>query len=371
MRSLRIAIVTEFYYPHLGGVTEHVQNFAMELLGFGHTPVILTPHIPGSHVDAPFVRRVGTSVIIPSNGSFARVSVGWRLRRQIREILRQERIDIVHVHGGLAPTLGLVAPEAADDLGLPVVLTFHSWFPRSFAYAFFRAPLQKRLDRAAAKIAVSHTTVDALSRYFRADWHVIPNGVNTAYFHKNGRRPEDAEAKGPKLLFLARLDPRNGLETVLSAMPKIAKRYPRAELTIAGTGPLRGYYERIAKPLGKNVRFLGRVYDERAEQYATSDIFLCPTEKASFGITLLEAMASGTPIIASDVTGFREIASDGRETMLVPPRAPDAWADATIRLLEDPSRRFEMGNAGLAKAARYSWSSVTTRVLDVYRSVLA
>jgi phosphatidyl-myo-inositol alpha-mannosyltransferase len=371
MRSLRIAIVTEFYYPHLGGVTEHVQNFATELLRLGHAPFILTPRVSGTHVDAPIVRRVGKSVVVPSNGSFARIAVGWGLRRRVREILRSERIDLVHVHGGLAPTLGLVAPEAADDLGIPVVLTFHSWFRRSVAYAFLRAMLQKRLDRAAAKIAVSRTTVDALSRYFHADWQVIPNGVNTAYFHKNGRRPEDAETCGPKLLFLARLDPRNGLETVLSAMPKIAARYPRAELTIAGSGPLRGYYERIAKPLGKHVRFLGRVYDERAEQYATSDIFLCPTEKASFGITLLEAMASGTPIIASDVTGFREIASDGCETLLVPPRAPDAWAEATIGLLEDPSRRSDMGNAGLVKAARYSWASVTSRVLEVYRSVLS
>src|SRR5690349_19270506 len=146
----RIALVTEFYYPHLGGVTEHVHHLALELIRLGHHVQVITSRMEPPHADEPFVRRVGTSRVIFSNGSFARVSTGWSLGRQVQDLLREGRFDVVHVHGGLAPTLGLLAPAAADRLGIPVVATFHSWFRHAPAYRAFRRPLQERLDRMAA-----------------------------------------------------------------------------------------------------------------------------------------------------------------------------------------------------------------------------
>jgi len=367
----RIALVTEFYYPHLGGVTEHVQNLAEQFMEWGHSVIVITPAMSGGHRDAPFVRRVGRSVMIPSNGSFARVSVGLALRRRIERILREERIDVVHLHGCLAPTLGLVAPAAAFRLGIPVVATFHSWFRKSVAYQLLRRPLQRRLDRIDAKIAVSEPVIKAMSRYFRADWEIIPNGVRLDMFHPDGDRPPGAPGPhGPRLLFLGRLDPRNGLETLLSAMPRILERHPKAELVVAGDGPLRPYYRRLAKSFAGSVRFAGQIYDERPEYYTSADIYLCPTDKASFGITLLEAMACGTPIIASDITGFRELIGGGTEALLVPPHDPSAWSEATIRLLADSARRAAMGASGVAKASLYAWPLVARRVLAVYERVL-
>src|SRR2546427_383000 len=268
-----------------------------------------------------------------------------------------------------SPTLGLVASSAAWRLGLPVVATSHTWFTRSLAYRFFRPVLQRRLDRVAARIAVSEPVVRAMSMYFRADWEIIPNGVNVEYFHPNGRRPTDYLGRGPRLLFLGRLDPRNGLDTVLGAMPTILARYPVTKLVVVGDGPLRAHYERRAMPLGSSVKFVGQINDERPEYYATADLYLCPTTKASFGITLLEAMACGTPMIVSDITGFRELIAGGGEAVLVPKDDPAAWARTTMELMADAGRREAMAAAGLAKAARFAWPRVADRVLAVYERV--
>jgi phosphatidylinositol alpha-mannosyltransferase len=228
--------------------------------------------------------------------------------------------------------------------------------------------LQQWLDRHAAAIAVSQPVVDAHSRYFRANWEIIPNGVDTSLFQP-GDHPGEGGA-GPRLLFLGRLDPRNGLETVLKAMPAVLKHHPDATLTVAGDGPLRGIYERLARPVADRVRFLGRVNGNRPEVYGSADLYLCPTTKASFGITLLEAMACGTPLLVSDITGFRELVNGGTEAALVPKNDAGAWAAATLELLGDPARRRAMGEAGLAKAQRYAWPRIAEQVMAVYRRVL-
>jgi len=275
----------------------------------------------------------------------------------------------VHVHGGLGPTLPLLAPRVAYRLGIPAIGTFHSWFPRSALYRTFQPVLQREFSRLSARIAVSEPVVWAFSRYFRGPWEIIPNGVDVDYFHPNGRRPME-QAGSPRLLFLGRLDPRNGLDTMLAAMPKVLQRHPRAELVIVGDGPLRPLYEGRAQALGRAVRFAGRVLEERTSYYANSDIYVCPTERASFGITLLEAMACGTPQLVSDIIGFRELVNGGDEAQLVPPNDAPAWANAISDLLDDPERRRRMGEAGRAKAAFFAWHRVAEQVFELYERVL-
>ena len=375
---MRIALVTEFYYPHLGGVTEHVHNLAKVYNAAGHHTVVVTSNMtmprgtPDSHEyekDEDFVRRTGTSRIIYSSGSFARITTGPALRRQLRDLFRREQVDVVHIHGGLAPTFGVVAPFAAWDLDLPVVATFHSWFPKSHLLGLFRRPAQWAMDHHAANIAVSQPVVEAHARYVRADWEIIPNGVDTDFFRPNGRRPDDALSQGPRLLFLGRLDPRNGLETVLRAMPAVLERYPDTTLVVAGDGPLRPLYERLARPVAERVRFLGRVNGDRPDVYASADLYLCPTTKASFGITLLEAMACGTPLVVSDITGFRELVSGGTEAVLVDKDDAEAWARTAVELIADPARRSVMRDAGLAKARTFAWPRVAEQVFAVYERV--
>ena len=375
---MRIALVTEFYYPHLGGVTEHVHNLAKVYNAAGHQTLVVTSNMtmprgtPDSHEyvrDDDFVRRVGTSRIIYSSGSFARITTGFGLRRQLRDLFRREQIDVVHIHGGLAPTFGILGPLAAWDIDLPVVATFHSWFPKSHLLRTFRRPAQWAVRRHAANIAVSQPVVEAHARYVDADWEIIPNGVDTDFFRPNGRRPDDALSQGPRLLFLGRLDPRNGLETVLRAMPTVIERFPDTQLVVAGDGPLRPLYERLARPVGNRVQFIGRVNGDRPEVYGSADLYLCPTTKASFGITLLEAMACGTPLVVSDITGFRELVNDGAEAVLVPKDDAGAWAQTAIDLIDNPTRRAVMRDAGLAKAQTFAWPRVAEQVFAVYERV--
>jgi phosphatidyl-myo-inositol alpha-mannosyltransferase len=373
---VRIALVTEYYYPHLGGITEHVHNLAILFRRYGHETFVVTARmespargLDGCHAvgDPPFVRRVGTSRVIYSAGSFARVTTGYGLRRELRELFRGERIDVVHVHGGLNPTLGLVAPDAARDLGIPIVATFHSWFARSGLCRVFRRPLQRRLDRHAAAIAVSEPVVEAVGRYFDAPWEIIPNGVDTEFFRPAEHR--EARPRSPTLLFLGRLDPRNGLDTVLAAMVWVLERRPDTRLIVAGDGPLRRVYQRLARPLGPAVTFVGRVNGDRPAYYAGADLYVCPTTQASFGITLLEAMACGTPMLVSDITGFRELVAGGSEAVLVPKGRSDKWATAILGLLDDRSRLAAMASAGRRKAERYAWPLIAARVMDVYTRV--
>ena len=366
---MRIALVTEFYHPHLGGVTEHVHNLALEFQSRGHEVTVITSNMRGQGDDAEFVWRIGTSRVIYRSGSFARVTTGWGLTRRITDLLRERQIEVVHVQDVIAPTLGLVASSAAWRLGLPVIATSHTWFSRALAYQCLRPWLQRRLDRLAARIAVSEPVVQAMSMYFRGDWEIIPNGVNVEHFHPCARRPTDYLSRGPRLLFLGRFDPRNGLDTVLRAMPAILGRYPDTKLVVVGDGPLRSHYERQATPLGSSVQFVGQMNGERPEYYAGADLYLCPTTKASFGVTLLEAMACGTPMIVSDITGFRELIDGGDEAVLVPKDDAAAWASATMELMGDSCRREAMASSGLAKARRFAWPVVADRVLAVYDRV--
>jgi phosphatidylinositol alpha-mannosyltransferase len=366
---MRIALVTEYYYPHPGGITEHVQNLALQFSQSGHKAIIITSNMAGQGRDEPFVYRAGRSHLILLNGSFCRFTTGFRLKDRLTDILRQEHIDLVHLHTPITPTLGLIAAQAARHLEIPLVGTFHSWFRPSSFLSFCHGIFQRELDKIDAKIAVSEPVIQAHSRYFKAEWEVIPNGVNVSYFHPNGRLPADAFIRGPRLLFLGRLDPRNGLNTILEAMPQILKHYPQTQLDIVGDGPLRRYYERQAQSLGSRVRFIGYVYDERPYYYGKADLYLCPTTRASFGITLLEAMACGTPLVVSDIIGFRELVNGGSEAVLVEPDQPEAWARTIIEVISNPGRREKMALAGFLKAKEYTWPKIAARVLKVYERV--
>ena len=143
--------------------------------------------------------------MIRANGGVSRITTGWGLRRKLADRFREGRYDLVHIQNGLAPTFGVVGPLAARQVGIPVVATFHSWFPRSAGYRIFRRGFQWLLDRHAATIAVSEPVVWAMSRYLKANWEVIPNGVDTAFFQPIGRHPKDLATRAPRLLFLARL----------------------------------------------------------------------------------------------------------------------------------------------------------------------
>ncbi len=364
-RTFRIALVTEYYYPHLGGVCEHVHFFAREARRRGHHVDIITSHIPGAE-EQPNVIRIGRSQPVQANGSQARITLGWGLRRQMRRVLREGHYDIVHVHSPLTPVLPLLAIDEAD---CPVVGTFHTYFDRSTGYALFNRYFQRRLNKLSAAIAVSHSTTVALNRYFTADWTIIPNGIDVDVFNPHAARPPEVRADVPSILFLGRFDPRNGLDTLIDAFRRVKRRGYRAQLVVVGDGPLRDHYYALAGG-DPDITFVGAVLEGRPSYYANCSIYACPTTKASFGITLLESMACETPIVCSDILGFRDVVENDREALMVPCGDRDALADALVRLIDDETLRARLGKRGRQEALQYGWDRVTDQVLDVYHSIL-
>jgi phosphatidylinositol alpha-mannosyltransferase len=381
-RPLRIAHVTEYYYPHIGGVCEHVHFFAREARRGGHHVDVITSHLGRGHAPARGreaalaegggpgrVVRIGRSFPVYANGSHARFTLGLRLRAEMRAALRDGDYDVVHVHSPLVPVLPFVASLEAT---CPIVGTFHAYHERSFGYAVFRPYLRGYLDRLAATIAVSRAATAGVQRYFDIErWRIVPNGVDTALFTPHAERPAAIPDDGvPTVLFVGRFDPRNQLPLLLGAFRRIRAAGTRARLVVVGDGPLRYHYRRLAAGI-PDVTFVGRVRNEqRPGYYAHSTVYACPAVQGSFGITLLESMASGTPVVCADTPGFGEVVRHEREALLHRPGDERALADALVRLLDDDTLRQRMATAGRDRARAYDWSRVTGEILDVYRSVL-
>ena len=364
-RPLRIALVTEFYYPHLGGICEHVHFFAREARRLGHHVDIITSQLQGA-TEEPHVIRIGKSQPIYFNGSQARITVGFALRKKMREQLRRGRYDLVHVHSPLNPSLPLLAVDEAD---CPVVGTFHTYFDRSYLYGMARPILQRKLDSLAAAIAVSHSTTVALNRYFEANWTIVPNGIDLEMFNPHAPPPPGIRKDVPVILFLGRFDPRNGLTTLIESFKKVRGKNREAQLVVVGDGPLRKHYYRAAGG-DPDITFVGSVLGSRPSYYAHSAMYACPTTKASFGITLLESMACETPVVCSDILGFRDVVKHEREALMFHCGDRDALADSLVRLLDDETLRARLGKTGRQEAQMYGWPSVTDAVLDIYAGVL-
>jgi phosphatidylinositol alpha-mannosyltransferase len=221
-----------------------------------------------------------------------------------------------------------------------------------------------------AAIAGSHSTTIALERYFEADWEIVPNGLDIDFFKSNAPPPPGIRTDVPVVLFLGRFDPRNGLTTLIESFKRVRSRQREAQLVVVGDGPLRKHYYRAAGG-DPDITFVGSVLNARPSYYAHAAMYACPTTKASFGITLLESMACETPVICSDILGFRDVVKDGREALMVPCGDREALADAIVRLLDDEALRTRLGTIGRLEAEQYSWPKVTAKVLSVYDRLLS
>jgi len=370
--GLKIGIVTEYYYPLLGGISEHVHNTALQLRDKGHTVKIITSHVNGGQNGSkPPVEiiRIGRSTSIYSNGSLARVTLGKHLISELKATFEREKFDLLHLHSPLVPTLPMFAQFAAAKT--PTVGTFHTYFDRSMWYSLLKGSVQKKLvNRLSGQIAVSRSCIDALARYLEVRARIIPNGVNTSEFSPDAPKFPQFEDGKLNLLFLGRLDPRNGLSLMIQAFTLIKSKFPDVRLIIVGDGPLREHYKRLVPDeIERDIFLAGPVLHERNRYYSSADIFCSPVEKASFGITLLEAMASGKPIVATDNCGYRELLGP-EEGFLIPPRDPRAFADTILRLLEDPGLRKQKGGNGRQKALEFSWDKVSDKIAGFYEEVL-
>lgn len=379
---LRIAMVTEYAYPVLGGVPEHVHNLSRELAGRGHEVVVLTSKAPrGMRRRARAIdsenqlhhgyrtARMGWSMPVVSNGSIARVSVGLGLKRRVARTLRG--MDVVHAQGMAPPTLCLFALRTSRA---PVnVGTFHTYFEGGhWGYKYFFAYVRSTMRRTDRLIAVSDACVTALRPYFDQPFDIIPNGVDTDLYHPlppGHERP----AGPPRILFMGRFDPRNGLDTLLEATRILKEQGRDFIVQVVGDGPLRPRYHHQARSLDvwDRVEWLGLLDKERPRLYREATVFAAPCVLASFGVVLLEAMASGTPVVCADNIGFRQVIRDDVPGRFVPPRDAAALAAGIGALLDDPALRADWAVRGRGHVVdNYSWPRVTDSVEALYRDVL-
>jgi len=372
---VRVALVSPYDLGVPGGVQSHVANLAGALRTGGDEVVIVAP----GDGRGPFGGYAGTggSLRVPFNGSVAPIGPGARSAARTRRYLAEIRPDVIHVHEPLVPAVGLTA--ARSDVA-PVVATFHAWSSDVRAYRMAR-PLGRRvLDGLAASLAVS----DAAAGYHAAAlgvasdrFEIVPNGVEVARFAQVPEQVPEREptrGDGPEtLLFVGRLEPRKGLATLIRAFVRLRAERPGVRLLVVGEGPERARCEQaLPGPAREAVSFLGRVDDQAlVAAYAQADVYVSPALGGeSFGIVLLEAMAAGRPVVASDLPGYRSVVTPDRDGVLVPPGDADALARALRTLLDDPDRRSAMVAAGRATAAAHDWPVVAQRVRAVYERAL-
>jgi phosphatidylinositol alpha-mannosyltransferase len=373
---MKLALVSPYDFAYPGGVTEHVANLAEQFAARGHEVHIVAPSSddeaePTASVDAP-IHRIGRVVSIPANGSVARITLSLRSYLQAKRLLQEEQFDLIHLHEPMMPALTLTVLRHSNTTNIG---TFHAFRNTPLTYFYGKPILRPFFSKLHGRIAVSSAARDFVGEYFPSDYRVIPNGID--YLRFNARYPqlERFSDNRPTVLFVGRLEKRKGLKFLLRAWPQVLERQPDARLVVVGRGrPLEGYRRFAARQgwTADDVVFAGYVPSEDLPRYYQScDVFCAPnTGQESFGIVLLEAMAAGAPIVASDIPGYRDVVTHGEQGLLVEPQNQGALADALCRLLGNPELRASMRRTGQEKAQAYDWPRVATQVLDYYTEVL-
>jgi phosphatidylinositol alpha-mannosyltransferase len=297
-----------------------------------------------------------------------RLTIGWRLRPRIRDLLAAHRFDVLHFHEPFVPFL---CPAVLTESETVNVATFHAFGGFSPSYWFGSKAAARLAARLHGRIAVSGAARHFIGRYFPGDYRIIPNGVELESF-ASAQPFEELRDGTLNILFVGRMEDRKGLSYLLRGYHRLRKRHVDARLIVVGEGPrLREYRRYVATRRIRDVEFVGHVPPEAKLRYfASADIFCAPsTGQESFGIVLLEAMAAGLPIVASDIHGYKNVVTRDQEGFLVEPRNPRAIAAALYQLARDPDLRHQMGDAGRAKAPEYSWQRVTQQLVDYYHEV--
>ncbi len=370
---MKIGIVTQSYYPKPGGVTEVVHHTAVELRRLGHDVTIITTRYDRRRMEEPGIIRIGRNILFPANGAWTNVTAGRALRRRLEEIFRRKRFDIIHTHCPLVPTLPLLA-LFADSAGARRVGTFHAAAEKNGLYSLFQRPLDYAARRLDHRVAVSDPAREFAAQYFPGEYEIIPNGIDCRRFNPDIPPIEGLRDGKLNILFVGRMDRRKGLPYLFKALPIIQRSIPRlVRLILVGEGNLRRKV--MPRPIslgGAEIMAVGRVDAQLLPRYyASADVFCAPaTGRESFGIVLLEAMASGVPVVASDIPGFRRVVTSGRDGILASPGSPEEIADAVTRIASDPAMTARMTAAGRDKALSYNWESVTVRLEESFRKVL-
>ena len=374
---MKIGLVSPYDWSYPGGVRDHVLHLANEFIAMGHDVRILAPASgPRRKLTEKNIYKMGGTTPIPINGSIARITLDPSISLRVRRVLRREHFDVIHVHEPLVPGLSQTVLRYSDTV---TVGTFHvTSYPGIYStlnlayastYPFLR-PLFRRLDGC---IAVSTSTLQFVSRYYPGDYRVIPNGVNLEHYSPQVMPlPQFMDGK-QNILFVGRFEKRKGAKYLLRAIPRIRELFPNTRFIFVGEGRLRRGFQQFVERQGwQDVIFTGYVSDKDLPHYfASTHIFCSPaTGGESLGIVLLEAMASGKPIVASNISGYATVVSHGVDGQLTTPRNSEELAIAIGHLLGHEQLRQQFSNAGLHKAREYAWPRVAESIMEFYCELL-
>lgn len=366
---MKIALVSPYDYPYPGGVTNHVGHLRSQFEAMGHEVRIMAPSSNRNlEREEDGVYRVGNVRRVPANGSIARITLSFRLSRRVREILATEGFDVVHAHEPLMPSLPPTVLKFSTALNIG---TFHAYRGSYYGYFYGRPVLRRVFANLDGRIAVSRSAKRFVRQYFMAPYRIIPNGVEVERFARERVQPIPEFDDGrPNILFVGRPEKRKGAGYLLRAYPHVKASFPDARFIIVGAGDWHDspYHRFIEGHDMRDIVVVGRVSDDELPRYHRSaHVFCAPAVQGeSFGIVLLEAMAAGLPIVASNIEGYREVITDGREGLLVRPRDEIALADAICEVLQDRESAGVMGSFGEQTALQYSWPRVAEQVMDFY-----
>ena len=371
---MKIALVSPYDFSHPGGVGRHITALYNQFIPMGHEVKVIAPASREVNDFGEHFIRIGRPFPIPASDSIIRVPISLHLAPAIKKVMAEEKFDVVHLHEPFMPMLCSATLRFSNTVN---VGTFHAAQGKP-GYGFARPISTWILERRARKlhghIAVSKPAADYVSKFVPAEYEIIPNGVDLTYFRPDVPPIQEYCDGKLNIVFMGRLEFRKGINYLLKAFLEVKNEMPNTRLIICGPGTrLRKRYEQWVKDVRlKDVVFTGMVnYDQQPSYYRTADIFCAPaTSCESFGMILLEAMATGRPIVASSIEGFAAVVTNGEEGLLVPPMTVHPLADALLKLLNDKQLRLKMGQKGLITAQKYAWEGIAARLLEYYNQTI-
>ncbi len=358
---MRIALVCPYAWDDAGGVQVHVRGLGERLRARAHEVLVLTPS--RTPPVEPWVVGVGHPLDVPYNDSNAPISPWPSTRRHVRAALAAFGPDVVHAHEPLAPSASMFAMLAARA---PVVGTFHAGLDRALAYDLAAPVLRRVAGRLAVRVAVSERAAATARRRLGGTYEIVPNGIDVRAF--SSATPRTDLGPGRKLLFVGRLHERKGFRTGVEAFGRLVHDHPDLRLVVAGDGRDRSAVDALPAGVRARVTMLGTVVNrELPPVHRACVVFLAPNLGGeSFGVVLLEAMAAGLPVVASDIPGYDEVLTDGRDGLLVAPGDAVVLAEAVARVLDDHALAGRLAAAGRARAAAFDWEVIAARLEELY-----
>jgi len=371
---MKIALVSPYDFVYPGGVNNHITALEKQLTRMGHQVKVIAPASePVETFNDRFI-PIGKPRPMPVSGTTIRISISLRLASKIKEVLKREKFDIVHLHEPFMVMLCSAMLRFSKSVNIG---TFHATKGKpgyNWGWPVSRLMLKRRCRKLAGRIAVSRPAMEYVSGYVPGPYEIIPNGIDLENFSLEVPKIEEFKDGKLNILFVGRLEKRKGLKYLIEAYNRVKNEFMESRLIVVGPGTrFLGKYQKQVRDYGlKDVHFIGPVSDgQLPSYYNTADIFCAPaTGQESFGIVLLEAMACGKPVIASNIEGYAGVMTDGKEGLLVQPKNADGLAGALRTLMTDEELRRQMGERGIITAKYYSWQRVAKEVVAYYNKVL-